>query len=126
MKFLVWVALGGALGASARHLLNVGLMRALGPAFPWSTLCANVVGCMLMGALAEFFVTRYGGLPGLRAFLLTGVLGGFTTFSAFAIDVANLWERREPLLAAVYLGASVGLSLAGVFLGLALARSILH
>ena len=121
---MLLAAAGGALGSAARYLVNVGALRAWGPAFPWSTLIVNAAGCLVMGVLAEAIAARAGAnTAALRAFLMTGILGGFTTFSAFSLDFAALIERKSHLAAALYLGASVGLSLAGVFAGLALARA---
>ena len=123
MRLLLLAACGGAIGSAARYLVNVGALRAWGAAFPWSTLIVNAVGCLAMGFLAELIAARFANAPALRVFLLTGILGGFTTFSAFALDFASLVERKSQMSAAVYLGASVGLSLLGVYMGLALARS---
>ena len=126
MRLLALAAAGGAIGSAARYLVNVGALRAWGPSFPWSTLIVNATGCLVMGLLAETITARLGGSAALRAFLMTGILGGFTTFSAFALDFAVLIERKSHLAAALYLGASVGLSLLGVVTGLALARALLH
>ena len=126
MRLLLLAAAGGAIGSAARYLVNVGALRAWGPAFPWSTLIVNAVGCLLMGLLAEGITTRFDSAPALRTFLMTGILGGFTTFSAFSLDFATLLERKAQLSAGLYLGASVGLSLLGVFVGIALARAVLH
>lgn len=126
MRLLLLAAAGGAIGSAARHLVNVSAMRAWGPAFPWSTLIVNAAGCLLMGLLAEGITTRFDNAPALRTFLMTGILGGFTTFSAFSLDFATLFERKAHLSAALYLGASVGLSLLGVFAGVAIARSLFH
>jgi CrcB protein len=100
-------------------------MRLFGPAFPVGTLVINILGCLLMGLVAGFFAFR-GHLPQeARLFLTTGILGGFTTFSAFSLDAALLWERGEVGLAALYVGASVIFSLAAVAAGLALSRLML-
>ena len=122
---LLLATIGGAVGSGLRHLVNVGALRAWGPAFPWSTLIVNTGGCLTMGVLAELIAQRFGGSAALRTFLMTGILGGFTTFSAFSLDVAMLVERKALIAAACYLGASVGLSLLGVFVGLAVARALL-
>ena len=122
----MFATVGGAIGSAARYLVNVGALRLLGPAFPWSTLFVNIVGCAAMGVIAEVLIVRYGSSPPLRAFLMTGILGGFTTFSAFALDFAALVEREANVAAALYIVGSVGLSLAGVFTGLAIARYWLH
>lgn len=89
-------------------------------------MIVNAVGCLLMGLLAEGIATRFESAPALRTFLNTGILGGFTTFSAFSLDFATLLERKAHLSAGLYLGASVGLSLLGVFVGIPFARSFFH
>ena len=119
---LMQVALGGALGAMARYLAGMAALRALGPGFPWATLAVNVLGSFLMGilvvALAHFSANR------LAPFLMTGLLGGFTTFSAFSLDALTLWERGATAQAAAYVAASVALSLAAIGAGLWAARGI--
>lgn len=119
---LTQVALGGALGATGRYLTGLAAMRLMGPGFPWGTLTVNVVGSFIMGlvvvALAHLGGNRWAPL------LMTGVLGGFTTFSAFSLDALTIWERGQPGLAAVYVAASVGFSLAAIMAGLWLARSL--
>lgn len=117
------VALGGALGSLARYGVNVGTTRAFGPLFPWGTLTVNVVGGFVMGLLAALIALR-GGSNELRVFLLTGVLGGFTTFSAFSLDTMTLWERGEAATAALYVAASVALSIGALVAGLALGRAL--
>lgn len=117
---LVQVALGGAIGASARYLVNHAFSRALGPGFPWATLTVNVVGSFLMGLLVVLLAKR-GGLH-LAPFLVTGVLGGFTTFSAFSLDVSVLYERGEIAAAAAYVLGSVLLSVGALFAALWLMR----
>ncbi len=119
---LMQVALGGALGAMGRYLTGVAAIRLIGPGFPWGTLAVNVLGCFAMGlvvvALAHLSATRFAPL------VMTGLLGGFTTFSAFSLDALTIWERGQPGLAAVYVLASVVLSLAAIGAGIGLARSI--
>ena len=124
MRHLILASAGGALGAGARYLVNVGFLRWFGAGFPWATLAENVVGSALMGFLVEMIVRRFGDAAELRVFLLTGILGGFTTFSAFSLDFARLVERGEAALAAGYLAASVGVSIGALYLGLALARVV--
>ena len=121
MTFLS-VALGGAIGASARFAVNLAAARLFGMGFPAGTLCVNVLGSFAMGVLAVLLLDR---ASPLAPFLLTGVLGGFTTFSAFSLDTLMLWERGQPGLALVYVILSVAASLLAVFAGLALGRSIL-
>ena len=120
---MLQVAAGGALGAAARYLVNVSAMRLFGPGFPWATLVVNVAGSFLMGVLVVALARRGG--QHLAPFLMTGLLGGFTTFSAFSLDVATLYERGAVGPAAAYAAASVILSVAGLFAGLALARGAL-
>ncbi len=122
---LALVALGGAVGASGRHLVNLAVLRLFNPAFPFATLTANVLGGLLMGLAAGYFALRYeGGGQGLRLFLTTGMLGGFTTFSAFSLDTMVLWERGDVLGAAIYLVVSVALSIAALVLGLTVMRAL--
>jgi CrcB protein len=122
MATLLQVGLGGALGAVARYLTGIAAMRLTGPGFPWATLTVNVAGSFLMGALvvilAQYSANR------LAPLLMTGVLGGFTTFSAFSLDALTLWERGQAGLAAAYVTASVVLSLAAIAAGLLAARSL--
>lgn len=125
MRLFLLAAGGGAIGAGARHLVNVGCALWLGPGFPWATLAINVVGSFLMGVVVAIAVPLLGGSAEWRTFLATGILGGFTTFSAFSLDVWQLVERNETGLALVYVAASVALSVAGLVAGLALARAVL-
>jgi CrcB protein len=121
MGFLI-VFLGGGFGAALRHGVNLASARLLGTAFPYATLFENVTGSLVMGLLAGWFAFK-GDLPqGWRLFLTTGMLGGYTTFSAFSLDTALLYERGELALAALYVLASVALSIGGLFAGLALVR----
>lgn len=124
MLHLLVIALGGAIGASLRHLVNLGAVRLMGPAFPWGTLFVNIAGCLAMGVFIEVIARRFGTSPELRLFIATGILGGFTTFSAFSLDVAVLWERGAAGLAFFYAMTSVAGSVAALFLGLWLARSL--
>ena len=124
MRLLFLASAGGALGAGARYLTNVGFQRWLGAQFPWATLAENVAGSALMGFLLEMILRRFEGSPELRVFLLTGILGGFTTFSAFSLDFAQLIERGETGAAFGYLAASVFVSIAALYLGFAVARAV--
>jgi CrcB protein len=117
------VFLGGGLGAALRHGLNVVFARMLGTAFPYSTLTINITGSLVMGLIAGYFAFKGDASQNWRLFLTTGILGGYTTFSAFSLDAALLYERGEIGLAALYIGASVVVSILGLFAGLALARS---
>lgn len=119
---LAQVALGGAIGASARYLTSVGTMRLVGPGFPWATLMVNIAGSFLMGALVVVLAHRDG--MRLAPFLMTGILGGFTTFSAFSLDALTIYERGQVALAGLYVLASVGLSLAAIGAGMMVVRGL--
>jgi len=122
MNGLVLVAAGGALGAAARHLVSQAALRWLGPAWPWGTLAANLAGALLMGALVGWLAARGDGGRELRLFLGVGLLGGFTTFSAFSLEAAMMIERRDFTAAGLYAGGSVALCVAALFAGLFAAR----
>lgn len=124
MKILALAMLGGALGSGTRYLVNLGVARLLGTGFPWGIFLINVSGSLLMGLLAGLLAQREFEVVSLRTFLATGFLGGYTTFSAFSLDFANLVNEGQPAAAALYVAGSVGLSLAGVLVGLWLARVI--
>jgi fluoride exporter len=120
------VFLGAGIGGSLRHAVNLGCTRFCGPAFPWGTLTVNILGSFVMGACAAWLALKVGeewSQP-LRLFLTTGILGGFTTFSAFSLDAVLLWERGEIGSASAYVAGSVLLSIAGLVAGLALVRAI--
>lgn len=121
---ILWVALGGAIGSSARYGVNVWSARLVGTAFPWHTLAVNVAGCFAIGIVIQLLALRINVGSDVRAFLTTGILGGFTTFSAFSLDFALLVERKAYLAAGLYATASVVLSLAAVFAGLHLIRAL--
>ncbi len=125
MTHLLLVALGGAIGAAFRHLSGIAALRLMGLAFPWGTLFVNVFGSLLMGLFIAWLTKRSGTSNELRLFVATGILGGFTTFSAFSLDVANLVERGAGVGAASYVIASVVLSVSAVFIGLWFGRAIL-
>jgi CrcB protein len=123
MSYLV-VFLGGGLGAALRHGMNLAVARLFGTSFPYGTLIVNVSGSVVMGLIAGYFAFRGGPSQHRRLFLTTGILGGYTTFSAFSLDAVLLWERHELVWAAVYVGGSVGLSIIGLFGGLVLVRHL--
>jgi len=124
MLNLVIVAAGGALGAGLRHLANTAVLRLVGPAFPWGTMAINIAGSFAMGLFIEWLARRAGASNEFRLFVATGVLGGFTTFSAFSLDVAVLWERGQAMPALAYALTSVVGSIIALFAGLWLARSL--
>ncbi len=125
MKLILAVAAGGALGAVGRYLVMVQVGHWLGSGFPFATLAVNVVGSFVLGLLVEVSALAWSPAPELRALLVIGVLGAFTTFSTFSMDVALHVERGALALSAVYILASVALSIAGFFAGLYLIRAAL-
>ena len=123
MKTILLVALGGALGTIARYLVGKIGPGLWGQDFPWATLIVNITGCFIMGVLAGL-LTHYTQLSqDVRAFLLVGMLGGFTTFSAFALDFITLYERGNIMAATLYLTSSVVVSIVAVMAGLFLIRN---
>ncbi|QKC97013.1 fluoride efflux transporter CrcB [Mesorhizobium sp. NZP2298] len=120
---LLLVVVGGGIGAGIRHLTNMGALRLVGPNYPWGTMAINIVGSFAMGLFIATMARR-GGTNEVRLFVATGILGGFTTFSAFSLDFATLWERGATLLAFGYALASVIGAIIALFLGLWLARSL--
>ena len=126
MQNILLVFLGGGLGAVLRYGVNLNAARFLGANFPWGTLAVNVLGSLAMGLLAGVFAARAQDEwhQSARLFLMTGILGGFTTFSAFSLDALALWERGETAAATAYVLGSVVLSIAGFALGLAFVRQM--
>ncbi|MDO3436916.1 fluoride efflux transporter CrcB [Rhizobium sp. CBN3] len=118
------VALGGAIGSVLRYYVGQWALKLMGPAFPWGTLAVNVVGCFVIGVFAELVARKFNASVELRLLLITGFLGGFTTFSAFSLDAISLFERGEAVAGGIYIAASVGLSMAAVFAGLAIMRAL--
>ncbi|RWC41020.1 MAG: fluoride efflux transporter CrcB [Mesorhizobium sp.] len=123
MVNLLLVVVGGGIGAGIRHLTSMGALRLVGPNYPWGTMAINIVGSFAMGLFIAILARR-GGSNELRLFVATGILGGFTTFSAFSLDFATLWERGATLPAFGYALASVIGAIVALFLGLWLARSL--
>jgi fluoride exporter len=119
------VALGSGIGGALRHAVNVGAPRLMGAGWPYGTFAVNVLGSFAMGAIAGYFAFKGTGSQRWLLFLTTGILGGFTTFSAFSLDVALLVERGRLGATASYLLGSVVLSIAALFLGLAIARRLI-
>ena len=122
IKRALLAAAGGAVGAAGRYLSGALLIRLLGPGYPWGTLFVNITGSLLMGILIGLFALRLSASQETQIFLTTGMLGGFTTFSTFALDVAVMVERKAPFQAAGYLLLSVSLSILALFAGLMLMR----
>jgi fluoride exporter len=121
MSYLL-VFVGGGVGATLRHLINLTCARFMGTGFPWGTFIINISGSTVMGLIAGYLTFKGEASQPWRLFLMTGVLGGYTTFSAYSLDAALLYERGELTLAAAYVIGSVVLSIAGLFGGLALVR----
>ena len=121
---LLHVALGGALGASARYLVGVGAIRLLGHGLPWATLVVNVLGSLAMGALVVLLAQK--DATRLAPLLMTGLLGGFTTFSAFSLDAVTLYERGQVGAAAGYVAVSVVFSIGALFAGMTLMKGALQ
>ena len=120
------VFLGAGIGGVLRHGVNVVSLKWLGASFPHGTMAINIIGSGVMGLVAGFlaFKAGEGWTQNARLFLATGILGGFTTFSAFSLDAVLLWERGEAMLAAFYVIGSVVLSLVALVAGLALVRGL--
>lgn len=117
------VALGGAIGAACRYLAGVGMMRMTGPMdFPLAIMTVNIAGSFLMGVFVVGAANK--GLTHLSPFVMTGLLGGFTTFSAFSLEAVTLMERGQIAAAGAYVALSVALSLGGLMLGLWIARGV--
>ena len=124
MTHLILAAAGGAVGASLRYLTGIAALRLLGPNFPWGTLIVNVAGSFVMGLFIAALARMSSGGETLRVFVATGLLGGFTTFSAFSLDFATLYERGQLAVAAGYVLVSVMASIVALFAGLWLVRAL--
>lgn len=123
MNYLI-VFLGAGIGGALRHGVNVAALRLVGAGFPWGTLAINIAGSFAMGVIAEYFALKSGLPQHWRLFLTTGLLGGFTTFSAFSLEVALLYERGELLAAGLYMLGSAVLAVVGLFAGLYVIRAL--
>ncbi len=122
MNYLL-VFIGGGLGAILRYALTVTSGKAFGTNFPWGTFIINITGSTVMGLIAGYLAFKGEASQSLRLFIMTGVLGGYTTFSAFSLDAGLLYDRGEIGLALAYVLGSVLLAIAGLFAGLAIVRS---
>ncbi|WP_273510432.1 fluoride efflux transporter CrcB [Planktotalea frisia] len=116
------VALGGALGSSVRYLVGLAFVKAMPLGFPMGVLPVNILGSFAMGLFVVFAHQK--GLSVANLFVMTGLLGGFTTFSAFSLEAVTLMERGHLGQAALYVGLSVALSILGLMAGLAISRGI--
>jgi CrcB protein len=124
MQASILVFLGAGIGGVMRHLLNLWITALAGSSFPYGILAINILGSTAMGLVAGWLALRGEVFPEIRLFLATGILGGFTTFSAFSLDTALLMERGETLAAAAYVVGSVVLSVLGLFIGLWAMRAL--
>ena len=124
MKMILVIAAGGALGAVARHMVNNQVTAWFGDGFPWGILAVNVAGSFAMGVLVEVLGLAWTPSQEVRALIVVGFLGAFTTFSTFSLQVVLLYERGQAGLAGLYIAASVLLAVGGLFAGLALVKSI--
>jgi len=122
MNLILSIALGGAIGAVSRHFLATRIMAYMGLGFPYGTLAVNVLGSFIMGLLVTLFAGKFALSQEARAFLTVGLLGGFTTFSAFSMETMLLFERHTFGLAFLYVAASVILAVGGLFAGMMLGR----
>ncbi len=117
MNMFLAIAVGGAIGAVLRHAVSTGMYSWLGMGFPWGTLMVNVLGSLALGAVVEAGASTLKLTPELRALIATGLLGAFTTFSTFALDAANLFDRQAMISGILYVGLSVSLCIGGFYLG---------
>lgn len=123
MNMILSIAAGGAIGSVLRHYAGRLMLSVFGDGFPYGTLFVNAAGSFVMGVLVGLFAHAMNPAQEMRAFLTVGLLGGFTTFSSFSLDVVTLYERGEFASAAMYIALSLILSLAGIFAGLFFVRS---
>lgn len=124
MNMILSIAAGGAVGAVLRHFAGLASLRLIGPDFPWGTVFVNIIGSFIMGALVAVFAHVWQPAQEVKAFLTVGLLGALTTFSTFSLDTAMLWERGNLMATGLYVAGSVGLSIAALFAGLYLVRSV--
>jgi CrcB protein len=125
MQNILLAAVGGAIGSVLRYLVGVFSTRWFGPSFPWGTLTVNVVGAFVIGLMVEMIARRFNASPELRVFIVTGIIGGFTTWSSFTLDTMVLFERGATTAAFAYVVGSLVVSFAAIFAGLALGRAML-
>jgi fluoride exporter len=124
MNMIVAVAAGGAIGAVARFLVGRGMFHLMGPGFPWGTLTVNIVGSFLIGLMVELFALRYSLSHEWQGFIIIGILGGFTTFSAFSLEVGLMIEKGQISTAALYALGSMFVGVVALFAGLFAGRAL--
>ncbi len=125
MQMIVMIGLGGALGAIARHLMTYRVAQFFGSSFPYGTLSVNILGSFIMGLVVPYLAERFQLSPEFRGFLVFGVLGGFTTFSAFSLEVSLLIEKNNLSSAALYSLSSVLLAVGALFVGIWVGKAML-
>ena len=127
LQFLFLVFVGGGIGSSLRYGVNLATVAWFGPHFPWGTLTVNVVGSAVMGAFAGYLMTREPGTgsDAVRLFFMTGILGGFTTFSTFSLDVVVLWQRGATMAAIGYVLVSLALSILALLAAMAVIEAMM-
>ena len=121
---ILWVGIGGFLGANARYLLGRAIVERYGSAFPWGTLVVNLTGAFLIGVIAQLLLLRQDDDPAWRLFLVVGILGGYTTFSSYALEIVALMRSDQLWRAMAYLAASNVAGIALCYLGVSLARRV--
>ncbi|MGG7519683.1 fluoride efflux transporter CrcB [Allorhizobium undicola] len=121
---IIYVALGGAFGSVLRYWTGLVTLRLFGPFLPWGTFAVNLIGSFCIGLFAEMIARRFDASADVRLLLITGVLGGFTTFSAFSLDAVTLINRGDMAWALAYVAGTVVLALAAVFAGLAAGKLV--
>jgi len=124
MNAYLAVAIGGAIGATGRYMISTLMLRLMGPGFPWGTLTVNVIGSLVIGVMVHLLAVRYNLSHTWQLFAVTGILGGFTTFSAFSLELGLMIERHQIMNAALYATGSVLAGVLALFAGLYLGRSI--
>ncbi len=125
LSHLLYAALGGAIGSGLRFSVGAFMLRVMGPGWPWGTYTVNLVGSLIMGLVMGWFAFKGTGGGSAQIFLATGILGGFTTFSAFSLETARMIETKAYAQAALYAGSSVILGVTMVFAGLFIMRKVL-
>jgi fluoride exporter len=125
IQHLLAVSLGGAVGAAGRYLIMIGVGHWFGHGFPFGTLLVNIAGSFLLGAMIETSALVWSPSPEIRAFIVVGVLGAFTTFSAFSLDAYTLWVRGDVMAAIGYVAASIVFGILALLAGLATLRMLL-
>lgn len=125
MYMILAIGAGGAIGAVLRHFVGMMFLHMMGANFPWGTISVNIIGSFIMGVLVTYFALVWNPSQELKAFLTVGLLGGFTTFSAFSLDVITLWERGASMAAMGYIMGSIMLSILALSFGMMMVRMLI-